>query len=84
MLGAVLFERIPPGLTGRVTALEGAVCWSLLPFGGLLGGLVVDQAGLTPALLPGLGPLLVIILGLVAVFSSFVQIMLMWCAAGCW
>jgi predicted MFS family arabinose efflux permease len=51
VLGAVLFERIPPTLTGRVTALEGAVCWSLLPFGGLLGGLVVDRAGLTPALL---------------------------------
>ena len=47
----MLFERVPAGLTGRVTALEGAVCWSLLPFGGLLGGLVVGQAGLTAALL---------------------------------
>ena len=50
VLGAVLYERIPPGLTGRVTALEGAVCWSLLPFGGLLGGLLVRATDLTTAL----------------------------------
>ena len=50
VLGAVLFERVPERLTGRVTALEGAVCWSLLPFGGLLGGLVVGQVGLSAAL----------------------------------
>ena len=50
VLGAVLFERVPARLTGRVTALEGAVCWSLLPFGGLLGGLLVGQVGLSAAL----------------------------------
>jgi len=51
VLGAVLYERIPAGLTGRVTALEGAICWSLLPLGGLLGGLLVGATGLTWALL---------------------------------
>ena len=51
VLGAVLYERIPAGLTGRVTALEGAICWSLLPLGGLLGGLLVGATGLTTALL---------------------------------
>ncbi|CAA9337489.1 MAG: hypothetical protein AVDCRST_MAG36-1241 [uncultured Nocardioidaceae bacterium] len=50
VLGAVLYERVPARLTGRVTALEGAVCWSLLPFGGLLGGLLVGATGLTAAL----------------------------------
>ena len=50
VLGAVLFERVPARLTGRVTALEGAVCWSLLPFGGLLGGLLVGQVGVSAAL----------------------------------
>jgi len=51
VLGAVLYERIPAGLTGRVTALQGAICWSLLPLGGLLGGLLVSAAGLTTAML---------------------------------
>ena len=50
VLGAVLYERIPPALTGRVTALEGAICWSLLPFGGLLGGLLVRATDLRTAL----------------------------------
>jgi MFS family permease len=51
VLGAVEFERIPPALVGRVTALNGALCWSLMPFGGVLGGLLISGAGLTPALL---------------------------------
>ncbi len=51
VLGAVQFERIPPELVGRVTALNGAICWSLMPLGGILGGLVVSGIGLDPALL---------------------------------
>jgi predicted MFS family arabinose efflux permease len=51
VLGAVEFERIPPGLVGRVTALNSAVCWSLMPLGGVLGGVLVSGVGLDPALL---------------------------------
>ncbi len=51
VLGAVEFERIPPTLVGRVTALNGAVCWSLMPLGGVLGGVLVSGIGLDPSLL---------------------------------
>ena len=51
VLGAVLFERIPPELMGRVTSMNLAMSWSLIPFGGLLGGLAVAAWGLSPALL---------------------------------
>jgi MFS family permease len=51
VIGAVEFERIPPALVGRVTALNGALCWSLMPLGGVLGGVLVGGIGLNPALL---------------------------------
>jgi MFS family permease len=51
VLGAVEFERIPPALVGRVTALNSALCWSLMPLGGVLGGVLVSGIGLDPALL---------------------------------
>jgi MFS family permease len=51
VLGAVMFERIPQPLMGRVTSLTGAMCFALMPFGGLLGGVLVGQFGLTAALL---------------------------------
>ncbi|MET1059288.1 MAG: MFS transporter [Nocardioides sp.] len=51
ILGAVLFERIPAPLMGRVTSMNLALSWSLIPFGGLLGGLAVAAVGLSPALL---------------------------------
>lgn len=51
VLGAVEFERIPPALVGRVTALNSAVCWSLMPLGGVLGGVLVSGVGLDPSLL---------------------------------
>jgi MFS family permease len=51
VIGAVEFERIPPALVGRVTALNGAICWSLMPLGGVLGGVLVTGVGLDPALL---------------------------------
>ena len=41
VLGAVLFERIPAPLMGRVTSMNLAMSWSLMPFGGLLGGVAV-------------------------------------------
>jgi predicted MFS family arabinose efflux permease len=51
VLGAVEFERIPRELVGRVTALNSAICWSLMPLGGVLGGVLVTGIGLDPALL---------------------------------
>jgi MFS family permease len=56
VLGAVQFERIPAHLVGRVTALSSALCWSLMPLGGVLGGVLVGAIGLDPALVVvGLG-----------------------------
>jgi MFS family permease len=51
ILGAVIFERIPAQLVGRVTSLTTSMCFALMPFGGLLGGLLVAHTGLTVAML---------------------------------
>jgi len=51
VLGAVQFERIPREMVGRVTALSSALCWSLMPLSGVLGGLLISGIGLSPALL---------------------------------
>lgn len=51
VLSAVLFERIPAALMGRVTSMNIAMSWSLIPLGGLLGGLLVASVGIAPALL---------------------------------
>lgn len=51
VLGAVIFERIPAHLVGRVSALNTALCWSLIPFGGLVGGLLVGGFGRAGAML---------------------------------
>jgi MFS family permease len=51
ILGAVMFERIPSRLVGRVSSLINSLCWSLIPLGGLAGGLVVSGVGLSPTLL---------------------------------
>jgi MFS family permease len=50
ILGAVIYERIPRHLMGRVTALNTSLCWSLIPFGGVVGGLAIAGIGLSPAL----------------------------------
>jgi MFS family permease len=50
ILSAVIIERIPPGMIGRVTALVGAFTWALIPFGGLVGGALIALIGLGPAL----------------------------------
>ena len=54
ILGAVIFERIPPALTGRVSALVNALCWTLMPLGGLAGGALIAHIGL-PATFAGFG-----------------------------
>lgn len=51
LLGAVIFERIPRHLVGRVSSLNTALCWAGIPFGGLVGGACVAAIGLAPALL---------------------------------
>ena len=37
--------------SGRVSSLNTAICWSLMPLGGVLGGLAIAGFGLSPALL---------------------------------
>jgi MFS family permease len=50
ILSAVIFERIPAPLLGRVTSLNTSLCWALIPFGGVAGGVTVTAFGLAPAL----------------------------------
>lgn len=50
VLGAVIFERIPGPLVGRVSSLTTAMCWALMPLGGLLGGVLVDAGSLALAM----------------------------------
>lgn len=51
VLGAVIYERIPAHLMGRVTSLNTSLCWAGIPFGGIVGGVLVATVGLSPALL---------------------------------
>ncbi|MFJ2781399.1 MULTISPECIES: MFS transporter [unclassified Kitasatospora] len=50
ILGAVLFERVPRRLLGRVRALGDSLAWAGIPLGGLLAGSAVAFAGLIPVL----------------------------------
>lgn len=45
ILGAVVLERIPERLVGRVSALNASLCWVGMPVGGLAAGLLVSGAG---------------------------------------
>ncbi len=51
VLAAVIFERIPEPLVGRVSSLTTAMCFALMPLGGLLGGVLVSGLGLSAAML---------------------------------
>ncbi|HYF74089.1 MAG TPA: MFS transporter [Nocardioides sp.] len=51
VLGAVIFERIPDRLVGRVSSLTTAMCFALIPLGGLTGGLLVSGVGLSVTML---------------------------------
>ncbi|MFB6437755.1 MFS transporter [Streptomyces sp. NPDC056411] len=53
VLGAVLLERVPRRMLGRVNALGDSLAWAGVPLGGLLAGTAVASAGLTPVLLAG-------------------------------
>ncbi|WP_438003753.1 MFS transporter [Sorangium sp. So ce321] len=50
VLGAVIFERIPGPLVGRVSSLTTALAFALMPFGGLVGGLLISAGGLSFAM----------------------------------
>lgn len=66
ILGAVSFERIPRHLVGRVSALKTSLCWSLIPFGGLVGGFLTAFIGWRAAtLLVGAAYFLVTLMPLV-------------------
>ncbi|GAA1391365.1 macrolide resistance MFS transporter Mrx(A) [Kitasatospora putterlickiae] len=51
ILSAVLFERVPRNLLGRVNALGDSLSWAGIPLGGLLAGAAVAMSGLIPVLL---------------------------------
>lgn len=51
VLGAMMFERVPPAMLGRVRTLGGSLAWAGIPFGGLIGGALVAAVGLSPAFL---------------------------------
>ena len=51
ILGAVIMERIPHPLLGRVSSLVTAVCFCLMPFGGVTAGVSVSHGGLRVAAL---------------------------------
>ncbi len=50
VLGAVLVERVPRRMLGRVNALGDSLAWAGIPLGGLLAGAAVTTAGLVPVL----------------------------------
>ncbi len=50
ILSAVIFERIPVQLVGRVSSLTTAMCFALMPLGGVIAGLLIGGAGPSAAL----------------------------------
>ena len=50
LLAAAEYERIPAHLQARVFGAAGALAFVGIPFGGLLGGVLVERAGLAAAL----------------------------------
>ncbi|MGW1590200.1 MFS transporter [Streptomyces sp. NPDC002386] len=53
VLGAVLLERVPRRMLGRVSALGDSLAWAGIPLGGLITGTAVASLGLAPVLLAG-------------------------------
>jgi MFS family permease len=51
ILGAVELERIPEHLRARVMSLITSMAWALIPFGGVVGGVLSEQLGISTALL---------------------------------
>lgn len=53
VLSAVVFERVPRRMLGRVGALGDSLAWAGIPLGGLIAGAAVSTVGFTPVLLTG-------------------------------
>ncbi|MBZ9642909.1 MFS transporter [Streptomyces sp. PSKA30] len=53
IIGAVVYERVPRPILGRVNALGDSLAWSGIPLGGLIAGAAVAAVGLVPVLLAG-------------------------------
>lgn len=53
VIGAVLLERVPRRMLGRVSALGDSMAWAGIPLGGLIAGVAVAAVGLVPVLLVG-------------------------------
>ncbi|MGW5639860.1 MFS transporter [Streptomyces sp. NPDC003832] len=51
VIGAVLLERVPRRMLGRVNALGDSLAWAGIPLGGLIAGAAIASAGLVPVLL---------------------------------
>jgi MFS family permease len=51
VIGAVLLERVPRRMLGRVNALGDSLAWAGIPLGGLIAGAAVASVGLVPVLL---------------------------------
>ncbi|WP_328767808.1 MFS transporter [Streptomyces sp. NBC_00286] len=51
VIGAILLERVPRRMLGRVNALGDSLAWSGIPLGGLIAGAAVASVGLVPVLL---------------------------------
>jgi hypothetical protein len=72
MIGAMLFERIPRPLLGRVGALADALAWSAMPLGGLVAAALIALTSLSGALgLAAVGYALAIVLPALVTRSSF-------------
>lgn len=69
IIGAILFERIPGPMVGRVIALVGALAWTLMPFGGLYAGVLVENSNVHAALFVSAGLYLLVTLAPVFVPS---------------
>ena len=50
-MSLIKLQRVPAGVRASVYGIIGAGTWAAMPLGALLGGIVVDQAGLTTTLL---------------------------------
>jgi MFS family permease len=53
VIGAMLFERIPPRVQTRAFGVCTAITFTGVPIGGVLAGLAVARFGLTPSILTG-------------------------------
>lgn len=68
LVSAVLLERIPRPLLGRVSALTSSLAFAGIPLGGLLAGFAITAIGLAPTLLLAGGIYLLVTMA--PVFSS--------------